>query len=1212
MKNNRNIIEDILSQRILVLDGGMGTMVQRYKLTEQDYRGERFKNSAIDLKGNNDLLILSRPNVIQEIHEAYLDVGADIVETDTLNANAISLAEYGLADLAYELNLEGAKLARKAADKYSTAEKPRFVAGSIGPTAKSLSISPDVNNPALRSITFDELYNAYVDQIRGLVDGGVDMLLIETIFDTLNAKAALVAIQDYNEQNGCDIPIMISGTLSDSSGRTLAGQTLEAFYTSVSHVNLLSVGLNCGLGAKQMGGHIAELAKYSKFHVCAYANAGYPDQFGKYNDTPEGMATYVEQMLKAKMLNIVGGCCGTTPDHIALIAKLAEKYEPRPIPKTATISTYSGLEVVKVLPHSNFINVGERTNVAGSKKFARLIGEQKYGEALSVARHQVQDGAQIIDVCMDDGMLDAAKEMTTFLNLMASEPDIATLPVMIDSSKWEVIEAGLKCTQGKSIVNSISLKEGEEAFLAKAKYIHKFGAATVVMLFDEKGQADTYERKIEIAKRSYRLLVDKIGFPPEDIIIDPNILAISTGMEEHNDYGVAFIKTCKWIKENLPYAKISGGVSNLSFSYRGNNTVREAMHSVFLYHAIQNGMDMGIVNPGQLTVYNDIEPKLLELVEDVVLNRSTDASDKLIAYASHMVNTKTGKEEKKEEDWRKQSPVERLRYAMVKGVDDYVEQDVEALLPSYPSPLNIIEGPLMDGMNEVGAFFGQGKMFLPQVVKSARVMKRAVAYLEPLIQKEKERNNAAQSRGKILLATVKGDVHDIGKNIVSVVLGCNGYDIIDLGVMVPTQKIIDTAIAENIDIIGLSGLITPSLDEMANVAAELNKNNLQIPLMFGGAATSPLHTAVAIQPKYSGGVVHVKDASQVVSVVKNLLSKDTCETYLNELNSNYSKLRSEYEAEQQAKSLLSLDEARKNKPTISWDAETVAKPKFVGVKTFKDFPIEDLVPHINWTAFFYTWGLKVRYPNILEHPTMGKEAKKLHNDALAMLDEFAKNKSLTANGAVGILPASSEDEDILIHNADHSSTIATLHMLRNQEQKTDGTNNCCLADFIAPADTNKTDYIGLFAATAGIGVEQLAEQYKNSNDEYRALLVKTLADRLAEAFSEVLHKTVRKDLWGFAKGIEGIRPAIGYPVCPDHSEKKTAFAILNAEENTGIELTDSYAMNPAASVCGLYFANPKAHYFTVGLVGKDQVKQYAERKGISVEKAEQLLAHNRI
>jgi 5-methyltetrahydrofolate--homocysteine methyltransferase len=1213
VKNNRKTIENSLKQRILVLDGGMGTMVQRYKLQEQDYRGQRFKNTTVDLKGNNDLLVFSRPDVIQEIHEAYLAAGSDIIETNTLNANTISLAEYGMESLAYELNLEAAKLARKAADSFSTPSKPRFVAGSIGPSSKSLSISPDVNNPAARSTTFDELYSAYIDQVRGLVDGGVDTLLIETIFDTLNAKAALVAIQDYNNQNGCDIPVMVSATLSDSSGRTLSGQTLEAFYTSVAHVKLLSVGLNCGLGAKQMSHHIAELSQYSKFNICAYANAGYPDQFGSYNDTPEGMAVYVEQMLKDRLLNIVGGCCGTTPDHIARFAALAEKYAPREIPKLETTSTYSGIAVVKVLAHSNFINIGERTNVAGSKKFARLIREQKYEEAIVIAHQQVQDGAQIIDVCMDDAMLDAAKEMTTFLNLMAAEPDIAILPVMIDSSKWEVIEAGLKCTQGKAIVNSISLKEGEEAFIAKAKHIQKYGAATVVMLFDEQGQADTYERKIKIAERSYRLLVDKIGFPPEDIIIDPNILAISTGMEEHNDYAVAFIKTCKWIKENLPYAKISGGVSNLSFSYRGNDTIREAMHSVFLYHAIQAGMDMGIVNPGQLTVYSDIEPELLKLTEDVVLNRCPDASDKLIAYASQTVDSKARKtEKKKEEDWRKQPPAERLQHAMVKGIADYIEQDIAELLPSYPSPLNIIEGPLMNGMNQVGTLFGEGKMFLPQVVKSARVMKHAVAYLELLIQKEKERNNSIQSPKKILLATVKGDVHDIGKNIVGVVLGCNGYDVIDLGVMVPTQKIIETAATLKADIIGLSGLITPSLDEMVNVATEMEKKGLRIPLIVGGAATSPLHTAVAIQPKYNEGVIHVKDASQIALVAKNLLSVNQHGSYISSINSEYAKLRSDYEKKQEEKALISLEEARKNKITIDWDKEAIPTPKALGITVFDSYPIDQLIPYISWTAFFYSWGLKGQYPSIFDHSTMGDEAKSLYNDAAALLKKIADNKLLTAKAAVGIFPASSKDEDIAIYTDDErSSRATTIHMLRNQERKAAGNTNGSLADFIAPTGSNRKDYIGLFTATTGIGIEALTNSYKEEKDEYHSILAKILADRLVEAFSELLHEKIKNELWGFPENISGIRPAFGYPVCPEHSEKKIAFELLNAEKNTGIRLTENYAMHPAASVCGLYFANPRSHYFSVGTIGSDQVKLYAERKNITEAEAARLLSQNR-
>ncbi len=1205
-----NILEQTLAERILILDGGMGTMIQPYKLGEEDYRGERFRNHPTDLKGNNDLLVLSRPDIIRTLHEAYLKAGADIIETNTLNANAVSLAEYGLADIAYELNVEAAKLVRKLVDRYSTPGKPRFVAGSIGPTSKSLSVSPDINNPAYRNITFDELYNAYTEQVRGLVDGGVDILLIETSFDTLNVKAALVAIQDFIEKGGRKVPVMVSGTLSDISGRTLSGQTLEAFYTSLEHIDLLSIGLNCGLGAKQMAMHIAELSSYSRFRICAYPNAGYPDQMGHYTESPEITAAYVGQMLKAGQLNIVGGCCGTTPDHIARIAEVAAKYPPRKIPALEPITTCCGLNVVKITPQSNFVNVGERTNVAGSKKFARLIKEQKYEEALSVAREQVQDGAQLIDVCMDEALIDAPVAMATFLQMMASEPDVAALPVMIDSSKWEVIQAGLKCTQGKSIVNSISLKEGEEAFLAKAQYIRKFGAAVVVMLFDEQGQADTYERKVEVAGRSYHLLVDKANFPPQDIIIDPNILAISTGMEEHNEYAVAFICACEWIKQNLPYAKISGGVSNLSFSYRGNETVRRAMHSVFLYHAIKAGMDMGIVNPGQLSVYSDIEPTLLKLVEDVVLNRSSDAADKLIAYAAENKETKTEGDEKREESWRKQAPADRIRYAMVKGIADYVEQDVTELLSSYSSPIGIIEGPLMDGMNEVGTLFGEGKMFLPQVVKSARVMKRAVSVLEPLIQQEREANKQSKTVAKILLATVKGDVHDIGKNIVSVVLSCNGYQIIDLGVMVSAQKIIDTAIAEKVDLIGLSGLITPSLDEMAHVAEELEKNGLRIPLVVGGAATGALHTAIAIQPKYSGGVVHVRDASQVASIAKSLLNENLREDYLRKLNEEYAQLKKNYEKQQEERMLLSLEEARKNKLTIDWATEPIAKPKNIGIQQLLSFPIEELTPYINWTAFFHTWRLNGRYPDILQHTQMGSEAQSLFNDAHALLKTFAKEKSLTVNGAIAILPASSHNEDIIAYTDEkRDKELAVLHMLRNQERKPENGENRCLADYIAPATSGRQDYIGLFATTAGIGVDEVVERFNAQNDEYRSLLTKTLADRLAEAFAELLNEKVRLELWQFPEGVKGIRPAIGFPVCPEHSEKQTLFSLLNAEQSLGIQLTESYAMSPAASVCGLYFASPHAHYFSVGNIASDQIADYAHRKGISMSEAEKLLAH---
>ncbi|MCK9301927.1 MAG: methionine synthase [Bacteroidales bacterium] len=1165
----RENLRSIIEKKILVLDGAMGTMIQRYGFTEADYRGSRFAASEIEIKGNNDVLVLTQPEAIISIHRAYLEAGADIIETDSFNANAISQADYNMEAIVYELNKAAAQLARKAADEFSTDEKPRYVAGSMGPTNKSLSMSPDVSNPSLRNLTFDELYRAYYEQVCGLIDGGVDVLLIETIFDTLNAKAALVAIHDCCKKMDVDIPVMMSVTISDESGRMLAGQTLEAFYTSVAHANLLSIGMNCGLGAHRMAPYIEELSRFSAFHISVHPNAGLPDQFGKYNDSPEKMASELEILLQQSLVNIVGGCCGTTPDHIRAIAELVTKYEPRELPELDTVTTFSGLETVKILSTSNFVNIGERTNVAGSKKFARLIKEQNYEEALSVARQQVEDGAQLIDVCMDDAMIDAPKAMREFLLMLASDPDISRVPVMIDSSKWEVIVEGLKCTQGKSVVNSINLKEGEEIFLQRADYIHTFGAAVVVMLFDEEGQADIFDRKIEVAARAYKLLTQKLNFPPQDIIIDPNILAISTGIEAHNTYAVDFICCCRWIKDHLPYTKLSGGVSNLSFSYRGNNIIREAIHSVFLYYAIDAGMDMGIVNPGMLQVYSEIDKELLPLVEDVVLNRTADATEKLLEYGEkHHADTSTVNTGTRHAD--NILPADQLQYAIIKGIPDDIDTIVEALLRQGMSPIDIIERPLMDAMNKVGDLFGCGKMFLPQVVKSARVMKKAVAMLEPLIEKDKKSNRTQQSSKKIVLATVKGDVHDIGKNIVSMVLSCSGCDIVDLGVMVPANKIVETAIAENADAIGLCGLITPSLEEMSHVFEVMKANNLNIPVMVGGAATSKLHSAVAFAPKYKHGIVYVKDAPRSVDVVKNILSPSLKDDYLQKLYSEYDELKRNYEHEQSEKCRLTLDEARKNKLPIEWTKDKISVPHFLGVKVFENIDLKDLIPLINWKALYHVWNVKPQT----------SEAKKLHEDAIALLKQVAADNSVRAKAVIGIFAANSDKEDIIIYeDATRHKEICRLHPPRCLNKKTDSGYNLSLSDFIAPVETGLCDYIGCFVDTAGLGADELAKKYKDNLDEYNGILLQSLTDRLAEALAELLNDKVRIELWGF-KG-KGIRPAIGFPVYPVHSEKKKIFNLLDAEKNVGVTLTENYAMMPASSVCGLYFAHKAARYFEV-------------------------------
>lgn len=1165
---NKNLTQ-LIHKKILVLDGAMGTMIQRYGFEEKDYRGSRFANSNVELKGNNDMLVLTQPQAIVDIHKAYLAAGADIIETNTLNANAVSLSDYKMESLAYEMNYQAARLARQIADEFSTIEKPRFVAGSIGPSNKSLSMSPDVANPAYRNLTFDELYDAYFNQVRGLMDGNVDALLIETIFDTLNAKAALVAINDYCRQKSVDIPVMVSVTLSDTSGRTLSGQTLEAFYTTFSSMNLFSIGLNCGFGSKQMMPHIEELARISTFNICVYPNAGLPDQFGKYTLSPEDMANDVEEILKNGWVNIIGGCCGTTPEHIKKIAERVDKYQPRKPIKQNHITAFSGLEVVKATVENNFINIGERTNVAGSKKFARLIKEQKFEEAISVARKQIEDGAQIIDVCMDDAMIDSPKAMYEFLNMFASDPNISKVPVMIDSSKWDVIKTGLKCLQGKSIVNSINLKDGEDDFLEKAEYIKKFGAAAVVMLFDERGQADTFDRKIEIASRACRLLTEKINFPPHDIIIDPNVLAISTGMEEHNSYAIDFIRCCTWIKQNLPYVKVSGGISNLSFAYRGNDTIRETIHSVFLYHAIAAGMDMGIVNPSMQIIYSEIDSQLLKLVEDVVLNRHSDATERLLEYSEKNIKKDIEKVDKSNQaNENNLSPDEQLQFALIKGIPDKLEEILDKLLIHYGSPIQIIEQPLMQAMNQVGDLFGEGKMFLPQVIKSARVMKKAVAYLQPLIEQEKSKKTNRQNTKKVLLATVKGDVHDIGKNIVGIVLSCSGCEIIDLGVMVPAKQIIETAIRENADVIGLCGLITPSLDEMIRVVDEAKQNNLKIPVLIGGAATSKLHTAVAIAAKYDAGVIYVKDASRSVDVIKNILSPELKTNYLENLNIEYNDLKLKYENEKKSQIRISIDEARKNKLQLNWNDEHIFVPEHLGVHVFDNVELDKIIPFVNWKELYYAFGLK---NNKEEH-------EKLQADAEKLLKNIIAENSIKAKAVAGIFAANSSDEDIIIfENAKRNKEICRLHTLRTTKQKPQNENNLSFADFIAPLNSGLCDYIGCFVATAGIGANELAEKFRQDGDEYNAILLKALTDRLAEALSEWLHNKVRNDLWKFQH--KGIRPAVGFPVYPEHSEKGKIFTLLDAEKNTEVMLTDTYAMSPASSVCGLYLANKNARYF---------------------------------
>ncbi len=1245
-------LEALLAERILVIDGAMGTMIQRYKLEEEHYRGARFADWHKDLKGNNDLLVLTQPDIVREIHGKYLEAGADMVETNTFNAQTISLHDYGMESLAYEINLEAAKLARQAVDEWSakTPDKPRFVAGALGPTSRTCSISPDVNDPGARNITYDALVEAYVEQIRGLVDGGADILLIETIFDTLNAKAAIFACETYFEDTGVRLPVIISGTITDASGRTLSGQVTEAFWNSVAHAKPLAVGLNCALGGKDMRPYIAELARVADCYISCYPNAGLPNAFGEYDEQPDETAAIIREFADSGLVNIVGGCCGTTPPHIGAIAKAVAPVTPREKITPPRACRLAGLEPFNIDENTLFVNVGERTNVTGSAKFRDLIKAGDFSTAIAIARQQVEAGAQVIDVNMDEGMLDGKASMIRFLNLIASEPDIARVPIMIDSSKWEIIEAGLKCVQGKPIVNSISMKEGEEKFIEQARLCRKYGAAAVVMAFDENGQADTLERRKEICARAYKILVEQVDFPPEDIIFDPNIFAVATGIAEHNLYGLDFIHAVTWIKQNLPHAKISGGVSNVSFSFRGNNHVREAIHSVFLFHAIREGMDMGIVNAGALMVYDQLDPELRERIEDVILFRREDATERLIDIA---MKFKGEKQEAKAEDlaWRGEPPGKRITHALVKGIDQYVEADTEELRASLAAegkrPIEVIEGPLMDGMNVVGDLFGAGKMFLPQVVKSARVMKKAVAYLIPFIEAEKKPGEEIKSNGKIIMATVKGDVHDIGKNIVGVVLQCNNYEVVDLGVMVPAQKILDAAKEHKADIIGLSGLITPSLDEMVHMAKEMTRQGFEIPLLIGGATTSRAHTAVKIDPAYKHGVVWVKDASRSVPTAASLLSPEQKPKLLADVKQEYDTIRERHANKDRQEKYLTLAAARANKTPIDWSGYHPFRPRMLlqqtkdvcdgpscdhqhhaanvqHVRVFKDYPLAELREFIDWQPFFIGWELKGRFPDLLNNPASGEAARKLFADANAMLDRLTEEKWITASGVFGLFPAAQvEDDDIEIYSDESRTQVLTrMHSLRQQSEHRAGVPNRCLADYVAPKSTGLHDYVGAFAVTAGLGAHEKVMAFKQANDDYSAILLESLADRLAEAFAERMHQRVRKEFWGYVPDEHldnaalidekylGIRPAPGYAACPEHTEKEKIWKLLDVQQNTGMELTESMAMWPGASVSGWYFAHPQSQYFVVGRVNKEQVSDYAKRKSWDLATAEKWLAPN--
>ncbi|EAS63621.1 methionine synthase [Photobacterium angustum] len=1221
MLNSKELLHKRLEEQILIIDGGMGTMIQGYKLEEDDYRGQRFADWHSDLKGNNDLLVLTQPQLIKDIHLAYLEAGADILETNTFNATTIAMADYDMESLSAEINYEAARLARLAADEWTakTPEKPRFVAGVLGPTNRTCSISPDVNDPGYRNVTFDELVEAYSESTHALIRGGADIILLETIFDTLNAKACAFAVSGVFEELGFELPVMISGTITDASGRTLSGQTTEAFYNSLRHVKPISFGLNCALGPDELRQYVEELSRISECAVSAHPNAGLPNAFGEYDLEAEEMAEHIHEWAQSGFLNMVGGCCGTTPEHIRQMYEATKNIKPRQLPDIPIACRLSGLEPLTIDAETLFINVGERTNVTGSARFKRLIKEELYDEALEVARQQVEAGAQIIDINMDEGMLDAKAAMIRFLNLCATEPEISKVPIMVDSSKWEVLEAGLKCVQGKPVVNSISLKEGKENFITQAKLLRRYGAAIIVMAFDEVGQADTRERKIEICTNAYRLLVDEVGFPPEDIIFDPNIFAVATGIEEHNNYAVDFIEAVGDIKRTLPYAMVSGGVSNVSFSFRGNNAVREAIHAVFLYYCFKNGMDMGIVNAGQLAIYDDLPGELRDAVEDVVLNRRDDSTERLLDIAAKYRDSGNAEEDRSAAEWRGWPVEKRLEHALVKGITEFIVEDTEESRQKASKPLEVIEGPLMAGMNVVGDLFGEGKMFLPQVVKSARVMKQAVAYLEPYIDAEKK---AGQTNGKILLATVKGDVHDIGKNIVGVVLQCNNYEIIDLGVMVSCDKILKVAKEENVDIIGLSGLITPSLDEMVHVAKEMERQGFDIPLLIGGATTSKAHTAVKIEQNYNQPVVYVSNASRAVGVCSALLSDEQKPAFVERLSQEYDVVREQHARKKPRTAPISLEEARANAVDIDWQNYTPPVPKKAGVHTFTDFPVAEIRKYIDWTPFFMTWSLSGKYPTILRHEVVGEEATKLFNDANKILDEIEKTGMIKANGVCGLFPANNVGDDIEVYTDDSRTVVLkVLHGLRQQTQKPKGP-NYCLSDYIAPKESGKADWIGAFAVTGGIGEYDIAEQFKAKGDDYNAIMVQAVADRLAEAFAECMHEMVRKDIWGYAadenlnnddlirEKYQGIRPAPGYAACPEHTEKGAIWQLLDAEKNTGMVLTESYAMWPGAAVSGWYFSHPDSRYFAVAQIQKDQLESYADRKGWDLIEAEKWLGPN--
>ena len=1252
-------LQTALQQRILVLDGAMGTMVQRYKLQEQDYRGERFADWSCDVKGNNDLLTLSQPDIIREIHAQYLDAGADIIETNTFNATTISMADYEMQSLAYEINVAAARLARETADKFSTADKPRFVAGVLGPTSRTCSISPDVNDPGYRNTSFDELVTAYSEATRGLIAGGADTILIETVFDTLNAKAAVFAVKTVFEEDNTELPIMISGTITDQSGRTLSGQTTEAFYNSLAHADAISFGLNCALGPDLLRQYVEELSRVSGSYISAHPNAGLPNEMGEYDMGGTEMAVHIKEWAEQGFLNIVGGCCGTSPEHIAAIAQAVEGIAPRRLPTLKPACRLSGLEPFTIDEHSLFVNVGERTNVTGSARFKRLIKEGDYTTALEIALDQVENGAQIIDINMDEGLLESAEVMDRFLKLIAGEPDIARVPVMVDSSKWEVIEAGLKCIQGKGVVNSISLKEGEEKFIEHAKLVRRYGAAVIVMAFDEDGQADTQQRKIEICQRAYQVLTEKVGFPPQDIIFDPNIFAIATGIEEHNNYAVDFIEATRWIRQNLPHAHVSGGVSNVSFSFRGNNPVREAIHSVFLYHAIQAGMNMGIVNAGQMAIYDDLPEQLKNAVEDTVLNKSPEATENMLDIAPDYQGDGSAKAKKDDDEWRQLPVAKRLEHSLVKGIDAFVIEDTEAARLELGRPIQVIEGPLMDGMNVVGDLFGSGKMFLPQVVKSARVMKKAVAYLQPFLEAEKE-GGVVEAQGKILMATVKGDVHDIGKNIVGVVLQCNNYEVIDLGVMVSAQKILQTAREENVDIIGLSGLITPSLDEMVHVASEMQRQDFHVPLLIGGATTSQIHTAVKIEPKFTNDIaVYVADASRAVGVASQLLSAEQKPGYIAGIREQYETVRVKRAANQRERKLITLEQAQANAFRPDWDDYTPPKPTLIDVAqaseqtcctahevqndvtrqrsipagaeliqqqggcllNFADYPLDELVQRIDWTPFFRSWELAGRYPAIMQDEVVGEEATKVYNDAQVMLKQLLDEKWLTAKAVIGFFPANAQGDDIQLYQDEERNTPrVTLHNLRQQMDRGNQQPNFCLSDFIAPETTGKADWMGAFAVSTGFGIESRLEQFRIEHDDYSAIMLETLADRLAEALAERIHERVRKEFWGYvpdealdnkaliSEKYQGIRPAPGYPSCPDHTEKTTLWELLEVEKLTGMTLTESFAMYPASSVSGWYFSHPESRYFGLGRITPAQVADYAARKSVDTAEMERWLS----